>query len=383
MALPSLSLVLKIATAPWVILKTTFEYYVTGTVYTQTDPEFDSLAKNLNVATAIHLAQGIRGRDADLVMGLMYSYFARYKNMPAVLGLPHYGEKVVDEETLAWLVKPEGAKKALLYFHGGGYLFPFAPQQFAGMIGVWYAVDSEKRQDLAIAMLDYLVTSHEKYYPTQIYEAVKAYRQLVDQGYEVIPMGDSAGGNLALAVARFAAYPTEAEAQFSRYTDFNWDFLPLPPPKTLVLIAPWVHTDKGAAIYPGVNHDGDFIRLSVNSKGDLYITGLDRKSVAPFVDFNGTTYEDHWAKVPAFVDGAILYIYGERELLRGSQELFAKEKDKGTFTTKMQPGGIHDAMFVVDVLDINLKKGMADVVAGKHRSKFNFGAVGEFLDSRL
>lgn len=111
MALPSLSLVLKIATAPWIILKTTLEYYTTGTVYTQTDPEFDTLSKNLNVATAIHLALGVRGRDADLVMGLMYSYFARYKNMPAVSGLPHYGEKVVDDENLAWLVRPEGAKR--------------------------------------------------------------------------------------------------------------------------------------------------------------------------------------------------------------------------------------------------------------------------------
>lgn len=373
--------------APWLVAKITLQYYTVGTIHTQTDPEFrGSLLKNILVGLAGYLSEAMSVSDIALLTGPMFPYFADYKDLEGAKGLPHYGETVAGEETFAWVARPEGAKKALLYFHGGAYVLPVARSQFLGMLGVWWGVSPKTRENLAIAILDYLLTSQGHFYPTQIFEGVRAYRKLVDLGYEVVLMGDSAGANLALAVARFVGNLDEAEAHFSQFTDFAWDFLPVSPPRTMVLIAPWVHLENGVQEYPGVNHEGEYIGYKVNDTGLLYVDGnggrnLKRKDVAHWVDFNTTSFE-HWAKVPAFVDGAVLYIYGEREYLRKSQEEFA-EKNGKNFKTLMQPGGIHDTMFVAEALDFRLQLGMAGMVAGEHREKYNFGAVTRFLDEHV
>lgn len=383
MPIPSFGLTLRALSVPLVILKIAIQYYTVGTVYTRTDAEFEgSLFKNIALASIVHLSPGVTSSDVDLLPKLSL-IIEKFRGLSVAKDLPHYGEPVTEDQDLTWVVRPKQAKKVLLYLHGGGYTMPLATQQFIGIIAVWYAVDAEKREDLAVAVLDYSLSSRKKYYPTQIFEAVAAYRKLSDLGYEVIPFGDSAGGNLALALARFTAYPEEAKAQFSPYTEFEWNFLGLTPPRLLVLIAPWVQVTNGSQVYPGANHKGDLIRPKLNTKGDLYITGLDKQKVAPFVDFNETSFEDHWAAIPAFTTPeAVLYIYGEREHLRGSQEKFAEANGK-KFNTLMHPGGIHDAMFAAEVLGMSFAQGQKDILAGKQRKKFNFGAVAQFLDKHL
>lgn len=386
-SMPSLRFLLRALMAPWLIAKITLQYYTVGTIYTQTDPEFrGSLLKNIVVGTAAFLSEAMSPSDASLLGGPLFSYFAEFKDLEGARGLPHYGETVARDKSFAWFARPEGAKKALLYFHGGAYVLPLARTQFVGMMGVWWGVSPKTRGNLAIAILDYLLTSQDFFYPTQIFEAVRAYRQLVDLGYEVVLMGDSAGANLALAVARFVANLGEAEAHFSRFSEFAWDFRPVSPPRTMVLIAPWVQLENGVQEYPGVNHEGEYISYRVNQTGLFYVDGhggrrLNRQDVAHWVDFNTTSF-DHWAKVPAFVDGAVLYIYGEREYLRKTQEEFVKKMGKN-FTTYLQPGGIHDTMFVAEALGFRLKKGMASMVAGDHREKYNYGAVCRFLDEHV
>ena len=83
----------------------------------------------------------------------------------------------------------------VLYFHGGGY--SFYPRAYVHFIA-----------QLALAMksrifaLDYSLAP-EHHFPTQLEEALSAYRWLRERGVEpanLVVAGDSAGGNLALAV---------------------------------------------------------------------------------------------------------------------------------------------------------------------------------------
>lgn len=384
LTVPSPRLTLGVVLVPWVAVKAITQYYTTGTVYQKTDPEFDTLYKNVLVAVLATLATTALATDAKLMPYPMNAMFKKQRGRGAAKDMPRFGEPVALENTFLWVACPEGAKKAILYLHGGGYLFPLAPAQMIGMMGVWWAVDAGKRDNLAIAVLDYQLTTYGKYYPTQLFEAVEAYRELVNQGYEVIVMGDSCGSNLAMAVARYAAYPEEAEAHFSLYTQFDWDFSLVAAPRHLILLAPWTLPTCAAVPFPGMNHKGEFIALRINKKGQLYIKGLEKDEVALFVEFNDTNYKEHWAEVPAFNgNGSVLYIYGEREYFRASQEQFAEECGLHNFKSLMQPGGIHDCLFVVEVLDISSKKGQAAMVRGEHRKKYNFGAIADYLDEIL
>lgn len=377
--LPSLSLALGALTAPWVAAKTTLTYYTTGTVYQKTDPEFDTLYKNVVVAVLAHLLKHAQLQDARLLPYPMKVLFDKLASSRAARYLPHYGESVAGDTRFLWLARPERAKKAVLYLHGGGYLNPLAQQQLAGMVGVWYAVNIEKRYKLGVAVLDYLLTLHGQYYPTQIFEAVSAYRTLTEAGYEVILFGDSCGANLALAVARFAAYPEEARAHFSQYLTFSWDFLPLPAPRLMVLLAPWILPSLAAKSYPGVNHQGEFVDLAINEKGKLYTRGREPDQVTSWAEFGKTTYKD-WAQVPAINSGSVLYIYGEREYFREDQERFAAECE---IKAHMQPGGIHDNMFVVELLGLKAAMYSRAMEEGAHREKYTFSKVAEFLEGVL
>lgn len=382
---PSPRLAFSAIKVPWTVTKTVGEYYTTGTIYTKTDPEFEnSVVKNVTVAVLASLAVAASVSDAKLMPYPMYSMFKSQKGKGAAKDMPGFGETVDGDKEFLWVVKPSKAKYAILYLHGGGYSFPLAPAQLIGMMGVWWALSPDKRENLAIAVLDYHLTTYRHYYPTQIFETIEAYRKLTAQGYEVILLGDSCGTNLALAAARFAAYPEEAKNHFSEYTQFNWDFLPLQPVKYLILLAPWILPTCAAKPYPGVNHKGEFVALSINEKGWDYIKNLDRAKVTPFVEFNSTNYKDHWAEVPAFNGkGSVLYIYGEREYFRESQESFAKEVGHNNFTSLMQPGGIHDCLFVAEVLDLKSSKGQRRMIAGEHRKKYNFGAIADYLEDIL
>ncbi|PVH21956.1 hypothetical protein CXQ85_004621 [Candidozyma haemuli] len=307
LTVPSPRLTLGVVSVPWVAVKAITQYYTTGTVYQKTDPEFDTLYKNVLVAVLATLATTASATDAKLMPYPMNAMFKKQRGRGAAKDMPRFGEPL---------------------------------------------------------------TTYGKYYPTQLFEAVEAYRELVNQGYEVIVMGDSCGSNLAMAVARYAAYPEEAEAHFSSYTQFDWDFSSVAAPRHLILLAPW--TSPTCAAVP------------INKKGQLYIKGSEKDEVASFVEFNDTNYKEHWAEVPAFNgNGSVLYIYGEREYFRASQEQFAEECGLHNFKSLMQPGGIHDCLFVVEVLDISSKKGQAAMVRGEHRKKYNFGAIADYLDEIL
>jgi acetyl esterase/lipase len=132
----------------------------------------------------------------------------------------------VTNETIrgSWFVPKMAEPRAtVLYLHGGGY--SFYPKAYANLI----ALITLAAQSRTFA-LDYRL-SPEYRFPAQLEDALGAYRWLLDNGTdpnELVIGGDSAGGNLALALLLSARD------------------LKLPPPKLAFALSP--PTDFEAAI---------------------------------------------------------------------------------------------------------------------------------------
>jgi len=90
--------------------------------------------------------------------------------------------------------KAEGGA-TVLYFHGGGY--SFYPKAYASFIAL-VALAAKSRT----FALDYSLAPEQRF-PVQVREALDAYRWLLENsgdGHSIVVAGDSAGGNLALAL---------------------------------------------------------------------------------------------------------------------------------------------------------------------------------------
>jgi acetyl esterase/lipase len=113
----------------------------------------------------------------------------------------------------------------VLYFHGGGY--SFYPQAYADFIA--QITLAAKSRTFA---LDYRLTPEHRF-PSQLEDALHAYRWLLEDGTDsetLVLAGDSAGGNLALALllaARDSNLPLPSLAvALSPPTNFEIDLFP-------------------------------------------------------------------------------------------------------------------------------------------------------------
>lgn len=87
-------------------------------------------------------------------------------------------------------------RKILIYFHGGGYVFPMITGQVKFVRAVAQKLDSDA------AILEYTLAPELKY-PGQLAQATAAIRYLLSRQYDasqIILGGDSAGANLCLSV---------------------------------------------------------------------------------------------------------------------------------------------------------------------------------------
>ncbi|RDJ06837.1 esterase [Rhizobium grahamii] len=85
-------------------------------------------------------------------------------------------------------------RRAILYLHGGGF--------YSGSLRTHRAIAGSlaKAASADVLLIDYRLAPDSPY-PAQIDDALNAYRWLLDSGYEsdnVVVVGDSAGGNLAI-----------------------------------------------------------------------------------------------------------------------------------------------------------------------------------------
>jgi acetyl esterase/lipase len=167
-----------------------------------------------------------------------------------VAGLP--AEWVRGPRALATADRDEQA--IVLYLHGGGYVFG-SPRTHRNLVSRISHVTG-----VPALSLDYRLPPVATL-PAPIEDALAAYRHLLDAGHapdRIVVAGDSAGGNLALALALHAA---EAD---------------LPQPAALVLLSPWADlSHSGASFRANALKDPFLPRIALQRAGRVARAGAD------------------------------------------------------------------------------------------------------------
>ena len=170
------------------------------------------------------------------------------------------------------VVPVSDSEKIILFFHGGGYMALSAHPSIEVNENIRYILahtDSATRA-LSVEYRLAKVGKPETAFPAQIVDAIASYKYLVSTvGFKpanIVVMGDSAGGNLALALAK---YCVESAGKV--------DGLPAPP-GALVLLSPWADLTASHAKEPTAspykNEPSDFIPQPTPSKPIEFAQGV-------------------------------------------------------------------------------------------------------------
>ena len=171
-------------------------------------------------------------------------------------------------------------------------------------------------------MLDYRLAPQNAY-PAALEDAVKAYKGLLEMGYksdDIILMGDSAGGNLSLALAVYLR-----DNKISQ-------------PKAIVLLSPWTYLGTNLPAHTN-NLEKDKI---LGSKNKFMLTEVSNPSYAKNIDITNPYVSPAYADLTGI--SPMLIIAGGDELLLDDTALVsAHAKAVGVeITEKIYPGMSHD-----------------------------------------
>ncbi|MGO9837328.1 MAG: alpha/beta hydrolase [Polyangiaceae bacterium] len=161
------------------------------------------------------------------------------------------------------------SKRVVLYFHGGGF-FMSSPVEHRGL--TWRMARACSARVLAV---DYR-KAPDHAFPAWLDDALAAYKELLASGHEasdIIVSGDSAGGNIALALT----HRLRREG--------------LPMPGKLVLFSPWADLAcQGQSFHSNARRDAMFNPGAVRALGSFLTHGRDAfdPEVSPaYADFRG------------------------------------------------------------------------------------------------
>lgn len=170
----------------------------------------------------------------------VYENWAQQNNLPAEIF------KLKSGVNAFWVGDYKTAKYIVVYFHGGGFTLAGNDTH----LRFWHTVHSDfESSDIPIAtlFLEYTLVPHGTY-PAQYCEAVEAVNYVLSDlkrpASDIILAGDSAGGNMALAVLSHIGHPSPDLAPIALSAE---DKL-----KALVLISPWVSFRLD---FPSVEHN--------------------------------------------------------------------------------------------------------------------------------
>ena len=220
--------------------------------------------------------------DVQLLRPMMEQMEPRMARLPAGIEVEELGLAGVAAERLA--TPDTQHDKAFLYIHGGGFV--------AGSPRTHRPLTWRLAKDIGIPVyaIDYRLAP-EHPYPAGLDDCVAAYKGLLDKGVparSILVGGDSAGGNLTLALA----LRLKAEG--------------LPLPAALICLSPATDmTGSGESRHSNAEADSMFVEEMMDSLMPVYFAGIDERD--PFVS-------------PLFGDVTgfppTLFQVGEREMLR-------------------------------------------------------------------
>lgn len=376
---------------PFRLLKAFFAYYVTGTKYNQNKEISKSLLHTL-VVTAVANFGECMTRDAALISNEpLQDIIERFKKNPMVAEsqLKNYGKQYTQHSYWLSHDQSDSADKenVLVYLHGGGYMLKLMDLQFAGILALYHGITARKQKDLSVLVVDYSVSADGYQFPTQLHETLQAYKKLADDGYKKIHLiGDSAGGNLALAISRFTAYPGEAESHFDLYSarGFDFNFGHLPQPFSLTLISPWtrpsIHSPRGKH----KNDDkGDIIGIGAEFSKELFET---KEDMGNWADFVHKSHDENWSNVSALNgQGESLVIWGGKEYIREQIEDWIDTVKQGPnkLICHVETHGIHDSLFYVESIDYVLSSNARKALKGDLGDKFGLNLARDFIARQI
>lgn len=269
---------------------------------------------------------------------------------------------------LVWFCKAKLPAPVIIYLHGGGYVMQLAPQQLQGLAAIVELVS----KPVSIIALDYLLALGGAPWPRQREELEQTYRKLVNDGYrDIILMGDSAGGHLAVTF-------------LTHLKSINSD---LPWPRLTILISPWVklfanqdEKIKGLAYLDNSSRDGIPMDMLVSPELKTLILGSTNNVSSVLVSPGNSEYNySDWKNIVSFGEGHLVFVIaGEDELMRDDilewcyhaldvplyrqfyygdssghfdqeRHLFVgKTKQGAAVEVYVEPWGIHDGLFAIE-----------------------------------
>lgn len=247
---------------------------------------------------------------------VMFNLFVKPANHKLVSKCGCFGKRY--DENLIWLLKQLDHKQGdpcLIYLHGGGYYFDVGPSQIELTLAIWDLVNAALK-NMLVLFLDYKLACDGYTVPTQLQQLHQTYMRLCQEdGWDTIYlMGDSAGGNLALAYV-----------QYLRNNQSDPKIAELPFPKKVVLILPWVklHPEPyqfvpGSSWYDNNGHDIIDYEVFADLDRVHEIIG-DEPLDLPMVSPGNCTYSTKdWEDIPSLADLGydVIVIVGEDEVFR-------------------------------------------------------------------
>jgi acetyl esterase/lipase len=209
------------------------------------------------------------------------------------------------------------AKKLIVYFHGGGYVAACGPGHMLWLNDLQKSLGP----DVSALLLAYDLAP-EHIYPVQLGQAVELLRYLVDtegrSPSDLIFGGDSAGGNLVLAMLSHLAHP-------------HPEIQPLSLPSKLqgaLLISPWASlTQRNTPAYT-VNAQRDLLDGRVLGRWAEAFLGSTSPFAGDFYTEPVLAAPEWWAPVADVVEGVLIWA-GDNEVLKDGIVAFAEKFTKG------------------------------------------------------
>lgn len=227
-----------------------------------------------------------QGAEIDLIRRRMGSDPSKVKTLPETI--ESFVVEIDGLKIERVSSKSSTRTRALLYFHGGGYVLGASPghRDLAAALA--------EMADLAVYLVDYRLAP-EHPFPAAVDDALQAYQWLLEQGFEssqIILGGDSAGGGLAVS------------------TLLNLKNLGLAAPAAAMLLSPWLDLSlSGASIETNEHADVVLSRSVLVAWADHYLQGRD--ALAPLAS---PIYGDFVGLPPVLVH------VGSTEILRSDSE---------------------------------------------------------------
>jgi acetyl esterase/lipase len=202
--------------------------------------------------------------------------------------------------------------------------------------------------DVSALLLAYDVAPEAKY-PTQLRQAVELMHYLIENEgrtpSDLIFGGDSAGGNLLLALFSHIAHP-------------HPDIAPLSLPSRIhgaLLISPWCSLTNTHTPAFVTNAERDMFDARTLNRWSAAFLGSDSPFVGDFYNEPVLAAAEWWGPVADVVDEVLIWA-GDNEVLKDSIEAFAKKfttgfgGSGGIVSTVVTPRGAHEEMILERIL---------------------------------